>query len=299
MWLSSWLRNRNAPPAGKSVRTRRSVRRPATCRPRLESLEARDVPSTLTVTNILDSGAGSLRGDIAAARSGDTIVFDPSLAGQQIQLTSLELYINKSLTIQGLPTQSVISGALSHSRVFDVAAGVSVTLTNLAIIDGTGIADALGVSDGGNNGRGGGIFNSGTLTLQNCTVSGNTATQVGPNFGGGIYNAGTLTVVGSIVSGNTAGSGGGIYNNMGATLSVAGSTLSGNTAGFEGGGLYNAFKATATVMNSTLSGNTAGYEGGGIYTAFGKLTVGSSLFSANTPDNIFGNYTDKKGNTFV
>jgi hypothetical protein len=48
------------------------------------------VPSTLTVTNTLDSSEGSLRHDIAAAHSGDAVVFDPSLAGQQVLLTSRE-----------------------------------------------------------------------------------------------------------------------------------------------------------------------------------------------------------------
>src|SRR5262245_54296020 len=69
-------------------------------RPGLECLERRAVPSTLTVTNLSDSGAGSLRGQIAAAASGDTIVFDGSLRGT-ISLTSGELAISRNLTIQG------------------------------------------------------------------------------------------------------------------------------------------------------------------------------------------------------
>src|ERR1019366_72744 len=75
-------------------------RRP-TFRPTLETLEDRWVPSTLTVRNNLDSGAVSLRAEIAAARSNDTIVFAPSLVGQTITLTSGELLINKNLTIAG------------------------------------------------------------------------------------------------------------------------------------------------------------------------------------------------------
>src|SRR5262245_19554404 len=70
-------------------------------RPRLEGLEDRTGLSTLTVTNNLDSGAGSLRAAIKAASSGDTIVFDSSLAGQTITLTSGELAINQSLDIEG------------------------------------------------------------------------------------------------------------------------------------------------------------------------------------------------------
>jgi hypothetical protein len=56
-------------------------------RPRLEGLEERTVLSTLTVLNAPDKGAGSLRDTITNAKSGDAIVFDPSLNGQSITLT--------------------------------------------------------------------------------------------------------------------------------------------------------------------------------------------------------------------
>src|SRR6516162_4408477 len=71
-------------------------------RPMLEGLEQRWVPSTLTVQNSLNSGAGSLRAAIADAQSGDTIVFAPSLDGQTIALSKGgELLIDKNLTIAG------------------------------------------------------------------------------------------------------------------------------------------------------------------------------------------------------
>src|SRR5262249_16503059 len=101
MGLLSWLRNRT------SLRSaRRRVIAGTTVprfRPRLEVLEGRDVPSTLTVTNNLDAPSapvGSLRYEIAAAQSGDTIVFDNSLKGRTIALTGGELLVNKSLNIQ-------------------------------------------------------------------------------------------------------------------------------------------------------------------------------------------------------
>jgi hypothetical protein len=72
-------------------------------RPRLEALECRNLPSTLTVYNNADGGAGSLRDTIAAAGSGDRIVFDSTLNGQTITLTSGELAVNKSLDIEARP----------------------------------------------------------------------------------------------------------------------------------------------------------------------------------------------------
>jgi hypothetical protein len=54
------------------------VARRADPRPGLEAL-GRRLFSTLTVTSLQDSGAGSLRAEVAAAQSGDTIVFSSTL----------------------------------------------------------------------------------------------------------------------------------------------------------------------------------------------------------------------------
>jgi hypothetical protein len=69
-------------------------------RPSLECLEDRTLPSTLTVVNLNDHGAGSLRAELAQARPGDTIVFAPQLQGT-LTLTSGELQVSQSVTIQG------------------------------------------------------------------------------------------------------------------------------------------------------------------------------------------------------
>src|SRR5262245_54898747 len=68
----------------------------------LEQLEERALPTTLTVTSPADDGDGSLRTTIAIAQNGDQIVFDDSLQGQTITLTSGELAVTKSLDIEGL-----------------------------------------------------------------------------------------------------------------------------------------------------------------------------------------------------
>jgi predicted outer membrane repeat protein len=267
-----------------------AARKPtARFRPQLETLERRDVPSTLTVTNILDSGAGSLRADIAAAQSGDTIAFSKSLKGQTITLAGGELLVNKNLTIQGLGAgQLAISGGNS-SRVFEVAAGVQATLSGLTIRDGD--AGAATVAFTAYDGDGGAILNWGALTVSASTVSGNTA-----DTGGGIFSPGALTVSNSTVSGNIAYRGGGIYS--GGTATLKGCTVSDNTAlgGYPsgvgwgsslnwiyggGGGIWNA--GTMTVSGSTLSGNVvaSGGCGGGIYNS-GNLTVTTSTLSGNS-----------------
>jgi predicted outer membrane repeat protein len=46
-----------------------------------------------------------------------------------------------------------------------------------------------------------------------------------------------------------------------------------------------------------VSNNSAGLAGGGIACS-GPTTVSTSSFCGNSPDNIFGPYTDGGGNTF-
>src|SRR5262249_45703216 len=141
-------------------------RRPGSFRPHLETLEDRWVPSTLTVTNNLDTGVvgdGSLRGEIAAAQSGDTINFAPGLAAQPLTLTGGELATTKSLDIQGLGADQLTVSGNSPSRVFDVTGST----TNVRIRD-------LTITHGFNeNGGGGAIYNAAVLTVSNCTLSGN------------------------------------------------------------------------------------------------------------------------------
>src|SRR5262249_19890112 len=78
---------------GSGSRRPRPARRPSFV-PRLLVLEDRTLPSTLTVLTNADSGLGSLREAIADAQNGDQIVFDPSLHGQTITLTSGQLAVS-------------------------------------------------------------------------------------------------------------------------------------------------------------------------------------------------------------
>src|SRR5262249_25177569 len=167
-WLASAISNWQSPMGSGLRKPKAGSRKPLRFWPQLEALEDRFMPSTLTVLNNMDSGSGSLRAEIAAGSSGDTIVFAPSLDGQTITLTTGVLDINKSLTIQG-PGASQLTVSGNHSStVFQVEPITQVTLSGLTI----------------SNGSGGGILNSGygaTLTVSGCTLSGNSATD-----GGGI-----------------------------------------------------------------------------------------------------------------
>jgi hypothetical protein len=280
---------------------RNRSRRPS-FRPRFECLEGRRLLTTLTVLNNLDSGAGSLRAEIAAAHSGDTINFAPSLVGQAITLTKGELLINKNLNIAGPGAGQLTVSGNHASRVFEVTAGTQVTLSGLTISNGLAAgADGGGIDNSGmltvsgsvlsgnstnyrskgNNivgGEGGGIYDSGTLIVNsNSTLSYNTATLQG----GGIWNVGTLTVSNSALLHNT---GSGISNH--GTATVSGSILSGNSA-YGGAGILT--DGTLTVIDSTLSGNSASSYGGGIANmGMGTVNVSGSTLTGNSASNIGG-----------
>lgn len=214
---------------------------------------------TITVTNLNDSGPGSLRQAIADAASGDTIKF--SVTGR-ISLRSSQLVVNKNLSIQGPGAGQLTISGNNASRVFYI--GVMATL------------DGMTISDGYSLDYGGGIFASAPLTLRNSTVSGNTAV-----FGGGIASGGgyfdSMTVVNSTVTGNTATAfGGGIFGNA----NIINSTVSDNLTEGVGGGIF-ADDSRITITNSTISGNSAMYVCGGIYNNDGLLDVRNSTISEN------------------
>src|SRR6516165_9998514 len=177
MLFFSWLRNRNSNPRAKRATAARPKH--TRFRPLLETLEDRLVPSTLTVTNTLDSGMGSLRAEIAAAHKGDTIVFnipksDPgynaSRGAWTITLTSGELDITKNLTITG-PGEANLTISGNHaSRVFELSSHTKpqVSLSGLTISNGLAA-----------NNAGAGIDNYGVLTISNTTLSNNSARDAG------------------------------------------------------------------------------------------------------------------------
>jgi len=188
-----------------------------------------------------------------------------------------ELGITSSLTITGSGASStIIDGNKSvrpNSRVLGVGSGIIVNISGVTIRNGR------------TAGVGGGISNSGALTLTNSTLSENSADQ----DGGGIYNAngGTATLTNLTVSGNTAGDdGGGIRNAAGGTLTLTNSTVSGNDAGDDGGGIRNG--GTVNIIGSTIANNRAGLNslptnvgGGGVHNFGGTVTLTNSTVSGN------------------
>jgi predicted outer membrane repeat protein len=304
MPLFSWLHKRVT---GRNHRKCTSARWEARrFRPQLEALEGRDVPSTLTVTNNLDSGAGSLRADIAAANPGDTINFAPTLDGRAVTLTSGQLVINKNLTIQGPGAALLAISGGNRCRVFEVLGpnntNVNVTLNGLTITQGYAPGSPWG---------GGAVLNLfSTLTLSGCILSNNRA-----NAGGAIYDYGgaALQIVNSTLSGNKAidlngnGYGGAVCINLGSNVTMTSCTFSNNSATFEGGAVWthDTIGHITTIEGCSFSGNVEGSYpvGNDIYNlaSASTLKVSDSVFSNNTPyrfSPIQGLWTNGGGTTF-
>jgi uncharacterized repeat protein (TIGR01451 family)/CSLREA domain-containing protein len=213
--------------------------------------------TTLTVNSLADPGVGvcdetecTLREAIAAAASGDNIVFASGLQGDITLANGDQLSIvGKILTIDG--DGRIALDAQFGSRVLEIAGGpafTGVTLAGLTIKNGwAAVSPTL---DGG----GIRVVNA-DLTLDQVTMVNNLA-DVG---------------------------GGGIFVDIDAEVTIRNSTIIGNVAG-EGAGIKTASSSSLTLVNSTVAGNQAARFGGGVFLSAGELTIQSTTISGNSAD---------------
>jgi hypothetical protein len=252
------------------------------------------MPSTYTVLNLLDSGPDSLRAAVAAANANPGAEAIDFATTGTIALTSGQLDITDSLTINGPGESALTVSGEGNSRVFAIAGNPTVVIGGLTVANGwTTDSPGGGISMAG-----------GTVTLDHVTVSGNYAVgapgffdyynydtySVGNGLGGGLYVAGgTLILDQSTVSGNYAIGGAGSFyfeyggyggNAQGGGLSIDGGMVYVNRSTVCSNGAYGG-AGGGWDWGVTYGGSGGGATGGGISVRGGTLQVRQSTISQN------------------
>jgi len=214
--------------------------------------------ATITVNNANDKGAGSLRDAIAQTKDGDTIAFASSLDNKTIKLTSGQLSVSDSITIDGGGADNLTISGDDKSRAFFTEYGTDVTLKNFTIADGY------------NNKKGGGL---------------------------GVSSYSEITIDNVDFKNNVGGQGGAVHIGFNSDATVLNSTFDNNDGsitknGFSAGAIANDNNGSLTVKNSRFT-NNRGQTGGAIYSQLGPLTVENSVFLDNrSNDNGAGIFAD-------
>jgi hypothetical protein len=238
------------------------------------------VLATFLVTNTMDNLPGqplidgTLRQAIAlsdATAGPNEIDFAAGLSGT-IVLTGGQLTIaNNDLTIVGPGADELSVSGNNASRVFEVD-GVRAALSGLTITGGRSVSFFL---------PGGGLYNSGgTVTIDDCSITGNSAF-----FSGGIDNSGMLTIDDCSITGNSAGDGaGGGLNNNGGTVTIDASAIAGNSGFGLGDGLANNGGGKMTIDACTIAGNFASFlgHGGGLANNDSTMTLDACSLTGNS-----------------
>lgn len=160
--------------------------------------------------------------------------------------------------------------------------------------------------DDGNSG-GGLRFASGTLSLSDSSFSSNVSGYKG---GGLAASSSDVTVVSSSFDGNEADEGGGVHSDdgvlvlndvtfsaneavRGGGLGVEGGEASVDDAAFDGnfalnfGGAVALEDAALVLQDAAIRDNTSAYQGGGISLEDSELTVLTTDFDGNAPEDVF------------
>jgi predicted outer membrane repeat protein len=170
--------------------------------------------------------------------------------------------------------------ALQGGGIYNAAAAV-LSLEGVKIDENQATFQGVGLTP-----KGGGIHNSGLLSISNSTISSNTAVSdsglfCGCNvraYGGGISSTGIMTIESSTLMDNFAyakgtgdltwavSRGGGIMNTDSGDARIINSTITSNTAGAHsdgyGGGISNDLQGSLLIEHSTIAFNDAWGDGG-------------------------------------
>lgn len=304
----------------------------------------------------VDACIGGSGNDIISVPAGIYTITLANASDDTNEAGDYDITSNLSVLGSGVSATEISGGAID--RIIHVHPGATVRITGLALRDGAaGIGGpggavlnegalsldacsiSMSISGSGqdcsnttgscqpNAGNGGGVYNSGVLTITNSQIRYNNTGKggngrfgtPGPSYprpdgsGGGVYNAGVLVLTSSEVEANQGYRGGGIYNE-GQTIIIATVVFSnhtkygqldwylGNTSG-HGGGIANNYGGLLNMSESAIYNNWTpnggpnigrnrggfGGDGGGVYN-LGVMT--------STNNTIARNWTGSGGDSY-
>ena len=227
------------------------------------------VAADIALTNLVNINGQIIIMDLNGHKLYRNITDGPSSEGHVIYVhNDATLILNNSTG-----TGSIEGGKALNGGALFIEPGSTVTATGVTFQNNSAAEHA------------GAIWNAGSLSLTNCTISSNTAGDVG-----GIYNAvvdgvhcGTASLTNCTFTGNSSNSSAGALGNAegATTMTLDNCTITGNTAGTNGGGIWNG--GTLTITGGNITGNTATTNGGGIYHLNGTLNMnGNPVIIRNT-----------------
>jgi len=201
----------------------------STSRIAAQAPNANTLADPFTVVNLNDHGIGSLRWVLSYADSGQTIRFDPTLAGKTIVLDSVIKMYLKNVTIEGPRDRGITISGGGKTRVFETWGAGPYVIRNLAVTGGA---------------AGPAILGSNKVVLENSTMYGNALTVKGSAI-----DVQTLTLINSTVSGNGADSTAGFAVAASQKVELINSTVAYNAGGGVG------TTPSIVLRNSILSNN--------------------------------------------
>ncbi|MCB1607946.1 MAG: DUF11 domain-containing protein, partial [Xanthomonadales bacterium] len=246
-----------------------------------------------TITNNDADGTAGSGGGVLNDAGGSVTISDSTITGNQASRAGGGIEDNSGAGLGLNITNTTLSGNSTGSSPGN-GGGLHVTGAGDTMITGGAVSMNVAALEGG------GLWNgSGTMTVTNVSISGNTAQgPAADDGGGGIFNnGGTLNLINGSINNNVAngaaGNGGGIHVN-GGMLSANGTALTGND--LQGifaanGGTADLTNVASTAVGVGLEGNGAGaisITGGGysgiLTRSTASVTTNGSVISTATVD---------------
>jgi len=248
---------------------------------------------TLTHGNMASGDGGCVTSYASVTLSHTTITgCQASGAGGGVNAVSCDLAyssVDGNLAPDGAGLRCTGGAHFNHSTVSGNLVGGGVRASSVQAYFSTFANNTRDV------GPGGGIYTTGTTTLGNSIVSGNTTNTSANGNGGGVRANGNLTVLDSLVAANSAAqTGGGLSS--GNLITVTDSTVSGNHASAAGG----ARGFTVQLLRATVDSNTGPNGVGGVDSSNASIT--NSTISGNEgagPGGLYGFLINSSNSTIA